>query len=143
MWTASSISLSIRNVAAGIGVLQGWYPWTELQFAATDHPPVERFRPQGRDLYIPAGGVGIWQGALRDSAQEEHAGIASAFAERRPFTLDLLYSDHVGDQRTISRFSFIPVEGDDWMCAVSRHWHLDSAGPRSEIQRRPWQPSVG
>src|SRR5947209_4905749 len=124
------LALSVRNVGLGIGVMQGWYPWGELVLGRSTHPPVEDFRPHARDLYIPAGGVGLWQGALREPSEQRHGELTHAYRERLPFTVDLLYTDHVGEQRTVSRFSFIPGEGEGWVGAVSRHWHLDRAGPR-------------
>jgi hypothetical protein len=124
------MAVSVRNVGAGIGVLQGWHPWTELQVGRTDHRPVEDFRVQGRDFYIPSGGIGLWQGALRNRDEDVHREIARAAAERRPFSLDLLYSDPTGGQRVISRFSFTPAGEDRWLAGVSRHWNLDRAGPR-------------
>jgi hypothetical protein len=138
------LALSMRNVGAGIAVLQGWHPWRDLQMGMSEHPPLEHFRTQQRDLYIPAGDVGLWQGALRDSDEEMHAAIASAAVERQPFTIDLLYSDHIGDQQTISRFSFFPMEEGPWIGAVSRHWHLDGAGPRERPGAGPRErPGAG
>ncbi len=51
-------------------------------------------------------------------------------AERRPLSLDLLYSDQVGGQRTISRFGLTPAGEDRWLGSVTRHWNLDYSGPR-------------
>jgi hypothetical protein len=124
------LALSIRNVGAGIGVLQGWHPWHELQYSNNEHRPVEEFRVQGRDFYIPSGGLGLWQGALRDRDEEIHGALRRAVDERRPFSLDLLYSDPTGGQRVISRFSFTPAGEERWLAGVSRHWNLDRAGPR-------------
>lgn len=125
------LALSLRNVGSGIGVLQAWYPWGELQFSPGGHAPIEQFRPLTRDLYIPPGGIGLWQGALRDPSEELHAELAAASAARRPFAVDLLYSDHMGAQRTVSRFSITPAGEDDrWVGQVGRHWHLDRPGPR-------------
>ena len=49
-------------------------------------------------------------------------------------SIELLYSDHEGGQRTISLFSVTPREaGDDpsrWLCSVARHWNLDRPDPR-------------
>ena len=72
----------------------------------------------------------MWQGALRDANDDVIRGIAAARAERRPFTIDLLYSDQVGGQRTISRFGVTPAGDDRWLGYVGLHWNLDSAGPR-------------
>jgi hypothetical protein len=126
------VGLAVRNVGAGIAVLQGWHLWPELPRAsATDHPPPDDFRRQGRDIYIAPGEVGMWQGALREDDDDElRAAIAAALAERRPFTLDLLYSDQVGGQRTITRFGVTPAGEDRWLGSAGRHWNLDLAGPR-------------
>ena len=46
-------------------------------------------------------------------------------------TVELLYSDQVGLQRTISRFGLTPAEGS-WLVGLNRHWYLDWEGPRPE-----------
>jgi hypothetical protein len=120
------LSLSLRNVGTGIGVLLGWHPLAQFESAMDDPVPAEDFRTQTRDLYIPAGGIGLWQGALRDTSEELHGIVADIAQNPRLFLIDLLYSDHVGSQRTISRFSVIPMEDGRWMCAVVRHWQLDA-----------------
>ena len=124
------LGLALRNVGAGIAVLQGWYPWADLVTADVDHPPHEDFRRQVRDIYIAPGDVGMWQGALRDAHDDVVRGIAAARAERRPFSIDLLYSDQVGGQRTISRFAVTPAGEDRWLGNVGLHWNLDLPGPR-------------
>jgi hypothetical protein len=45
--------------------------------------------------------------------------------------VELLYSDQVGAQRTITRFGLIPA-GDSWLATVNRHWYLDWDGPRPD-----------
>ena len=124
------LGLALRNVGAGIAVLQGWYLWPDLVTADVDHPPLEDFRRQVRDIYIAPGDVGMWQGALRDANDDVIRGIAAARVERRSFSIDLLYSDQVGGQRTISRFGVTPVGEDRWLGNVGLHWNLDLAGPR-------------
>jgi hypothetical protein len=44
--------------------------------------------------------------------------------------VDLLYGDHEGGQRTISRFSLAPSEDGSWLAAVSHHWNIDRDQPR-------------
>jgi len=124
------LALPLRNVGAGIAVLQGWYVWRELVVAGVDHRPPEDFRRQIRDIYIPPGDVGMWQGALRDANDEMREAIVTARAKRTPFTIELLYSDQVGGQRTITRFGITPSGDDAWLGSVGLHWNLDSAGPR-------------
>jgi hypothetical protein len=124
------LGLPLRNVGAGIAVLQGWHPWRDLVTADVDHPLPDDFRRQVRDIYIAPGDVGMWQGALRDANEDVFRGIAAARAERRAFSVDLLYTDQVGGQRTISRFAVTPVGEDRWLGNVGLHWNLDLAGPR-------------
>jgi hypothetical protein len=127
--------MSLRNVGAGIGVCQGWCVRPGLHRTVSDHFPEDEFRTQMRDLYIPGGDTGLWQGALRDANDPRHGEVAEAVRNREPVVVELLYSDQVGAQRTISRFSLIPFvreEDDqvDWMVSGTRHWYLDRAGPR-------------
>jgi len=72
------LALALRNVGAGIAVLQGWRAWPERVLGDVGHPPVEDFPPHTRDLYIAPGDVGLWQGALRDPDDELHGGIVAA-----------------------------------------------------------------
>jgi hypothetical protein len=95
------------------------------------HTPVEEFRAQSRDLYIPPGDVGMWQGALRNPNDPVRAQIAQAIDTREPITIELSYSDLVGGQRTITRLGLTPLE-DSWIATIVRHWYLDWSGPRPE-----------
>jgi hypothetical protein len=127
--------MSLRNIGAGIGVCQGWAVRPGLQRRVDDHVPEEQFRDQLRDLYIPAGDVGLWQGAIRDADDPQHREIADAIGRNEPVSIELLYSDQVGEQRTVSRYSLIPFAREEseevnWMVSGSRHWYLDRAGPR-------------
>lgn len=133
-------AMSLRNVGSGIGVCQGWHVAAGLQSSrmAPQHVPEDEFRLQTRDLYIPAGDIGMWQGALRDRNDPTYQSVAEAIDNREVVTVELLYSDQVGDQRTISRFGLIPYETPDgdvnWFASINRHWYLDRSGPRSEDQ---------
>jgi hypothetical protein len=129
--------MSLRNVGAGIGVCQAWFVRPGLHQGVNEHSPVDQFRPQRRDLYVPAGDIGLWQGAVRDRDDPQYRELADAIARNQALAIELLYSDQVGQQRTISRFSLIPFahedEADDevtWTVSGNRHWYLDRAGPR-------------
>ena len=125
------LSLPLRNVGSGMAVLHGWYPWADFAGADHPHPEPADFRRQTRDLYVPSGDIGFWQGALRDPAEPIFGEVASAITEHRRFSVDLLYSDHEGGQRAVSRFGFSPTQsGDVWLALVARHWNLDRADPR-------------
>jgi hypothetical protein len=55
------LAMSLRNVGAGIAVLQGWHPTLDYR-PGQPHTDVDRFHRQGRDLYIPAGGMASGRG---------------------------------------------------------------------------------
>ena len=127
------LGISVRNVGSGMAVCQAWAvrPGFSSSRQLPSPAPEEEFRGQTRDLYIPAGDVGMWQGALRHPEDPVRAATAEAIEARQPITIELLYSDQVGGQRTITRFGLIPTD-DAWLTSVSRHWYLDWEGPRPE-----------
>ena len=102
------------------------------------HPDLDEFRAQGRDLYVPPGDSSFWQGAFRDRDERderEREEIAEAIRRREMIAVFLLYGDHEGGQRTISRFSLVPPgeHAEDqtvWIESVNRHWNLDRNDPR-------------
>jgi hypothetical protein len=124
-------AMSLRNVGAGIAVLQAWrlHGETSAQ-VSSEVPDLEAFTRLSRDLYVPASDVGLWQAALRESGDDRRTEIEPFIAERQPFTVDLLYTDQLGDQRTVSRFGVFPAGDDVWLTGVGRHWFIDSAGTR-------------
>jgi hypothetical protein len=127
------LAMSLRNVGAGIAVLQGWHAALDWNPTGT-HAELDQFRRQGRDLFIPAGGLGFWQGAVRDGGDQLHSSLTAVIQERRKFAIELLYSDHEGGQRAISLFSATPRDAPDdseqWLCSVARHWNIDRPDPR-------------
>jgi hypothetical protein len=127
------LAISLRNAGAGIAVCQGWVvePGMATSRAAPTHTPEGEFRVQSRDLYIPAGDIGMWQGALRNPDDPIRAQVVDAIEARQPLSIELLYSDQVGGQRTITRFGLIPSR-DTWIASMNRHWHLEGTGPRPE-----------
>jgi hypothetical protein len=133
------LAIPLRNVASGMAVLHGWHLWTR-RVTKEPPPPVEpeseEFRRLQRDLYVPAGDVSFWQAAVRDPDDPLYKPLRTAIVERSAITVDILYGDHEGGQRTITRFSLAPRgqagEEEDWrwLCSTSRHWNLDRADPR-------------
>jgi hypothetical protein len=127
------LAMSLRNVGNGIAVLHGWKFWPE-RMAGSDAapPPVGEMHRLTRDIYIPTGQVGFWQGVFREPAAEEFRAAADAIAGRIPVSIDVLYGDHEGGQRTITRFGMTPRQGEDatWIVAAARHWNIDRDDPR-------------
>ena len=130
------LAMPLRNVGAGIGVLNAYRVEAEAAHRVAEDPlgPTRHrrddvapdrsaFRRQQRDIYVPAGDLGTWQAALRDSQAAQHAAASEAIRTGGRFTVDLLYEDHEGGQPTISRFVLLPSEGG-WRCDVARHWSL-------------------
>jgi hypothetical protein len=130
------LAVPLRNVASGLAVLHGWYLWPHRAGADVAPKGPEAFRRLQRDLYVPAGDVNFWQAAVRDRKDPLYAPLSEAIASRSGVSLDILYGDHEGGQRTITRFYLAPrteaADGDDWLwyCATSRHWYLDREDPR-------------
>jgi len=59
------------------------------------------------------------------------AATAEAIEARQTISIELLYSDQIGRQLTITRFGLVPA-GDSWLASVLRHWYLEWDGPRPE-----------
>jgi hypothetical protein len=125
------LGMALRNVGSGIAVLHGWRFYPERRMGGDQAPPaVDDFRRLTRDLYVPVGDVGFWQGAFRDPAAPEFAEAAAAITAREPVTIDLLYGDNEGGQRVISRYAMVPHTDDGWLVAAGRHWNVDRDDPR-------------
>ena len=127
------LAISLRNVGTGIAVCQGWAarPGAGSSAEFPSHAELDDFRPQSRDLYVPAGDIGMWQGAMRDPDDPVRSALADEIDRGQAIAVELLYSDQVGRQRTISRFGLFPG-GEAWYAGVIRHWYLDWDGPRPE-----------
>lgn len=124
------LAIGLRNVGAGIGVLHGWYVMEHRPFSSTPHADPEDFRRLGIDLYVPAGGTGYWESAIREPDDPFRPHVEKAVADRKPFRIDLLYGDQQGGQRVISRFVVLPAPDGGWYCQAAQHWRLDGPPPR-------------
>jgi hypothetical protein len=130
------LAIPLRNVAPGLAVLHGWHVWPRRAGADAPRLDSSQFRRLGRDLYVPAGDVSFWQAALRDPEDALYEPLRQAILAGSAISVDVLYGDHEGGQRTITRFNLTPrthAPDDDpwlWLCSTSRHWNLDRADPR-------------
>jgi hypothetical protein len=124
------LAMSLRNAGNGIAVLHGWYLWSERQ-TSIEPRPVEEFNRLTRDIYLPTGDVGFWQGVFRDPGSQAFRDAADAISEPRAMSVDVLYGDHEGGQRVVSRFGMTPRgDGKGWIIAAARHWNIDRGDPR-------------
>ena len=125
------LTISVRNVGNGIGVLDAWrVELSSPEPGRGSRPSVDDFHRLTRDLYISAGDVGFWQGALRDPAEPEFDALRRQIAGSERLIIDLLYRDHQGSQRAISRFALRQRKDGAWMATVVRHWNVDRPDPR-------------
>jgi hypothetical protein len=83
------LAIALRNAGNGIAVLHGWRFFPERR-REEEHAPLDEFQRQTRDLYIPVGDIGFWQGAFRDPEAVGYAEARKAIEAREPWTLELL-----------------------------------------------------
>jgi hypothetical protein len=125
-------AMMVRNVGNGMAVIDSWLPIAGQKTSADEWGTIEDFRPQTRSLWIPPGDVAFWQGALRDPAESYFDSIRQSVADGA-VTIDVLYRDREGGQRTMSRFSLIRREGEnddegcDWWVSLGMHHELDNS----------------
>jgi hypothetical protein len=124
------LAIALRNAGSGIAVLHGWHFHPDRLSGDAPHADPSDFRHLTRDIYVAAGNLGSWQGSLRDPSEAMFKAAREAAEEARAVTVELLYGDHEGGQRAISRFTLLPLEDGQRLAAVGRHWNLDRADPR-------------
>lgn len=117
-------------------MLHGWR-FVAGQVTDQSRPQLESFRPHGRDIFIAPNDVGFWQAAFRDPADPQYEEAVSALRMREVLIIDVLYGDHEGGQRAISRFMLRqpdalqrPDTDVPWLASVVRHWNVDRPDPR-------------
>lgn len=76
--------IALRNVGNGLAVLDRWDVHADRQAGGSAHRDRELFRRLTRDIYVPAGSVGFWQGAFatRPSPRSRRCATPSADADR-------------------------------------------------------------
>jgi hypothetical protein len=124
------LAASLRNAGNGIALLHGWHYGGELAGGSYDQPDVEDFTRLSRDIYVPSGDIGFWQGALRDESDPTFADVQRLVEARTSFVISILYGDYEGGQRMITRLAFTAAHEKGWLVSAGRHWHLDRKDPR-------------
>lgn len=124
------VAMALRNGGSGLAIIHGWRAQVS-ELTGNDAPPLDSFRRQQRDLYIPAGDTGFWQGAVRDRGDPYNELLRAARSSGERVLVDVLYGDYEGGQRTIARFGLSPAQGSDGRRAeVVRYWNVDTDDPR-------------
>ena len=122
------MAIALRNVGSGLAVLDRWD--VHVDRPRNEVTQTDDFRRLTRDIYVPAGDHGFWQGALRDTIEPIFAEVREAASQGRMITIDILYGDQEGGQRTVTRITLMPMENGQPIASVSRHWYLDRTDPR-------------
>ena len=129
------LAIALRNGGSGLAVLHAWHA-EPREISSGETPDPEGFQRQQLDLYIPAGDTGYWQGRIRDPSSPNFQRVRQALTDKVPIQIDLVYGDHEGGQRTITRFLLAPwpdVDGKPVQgkrVSVLRYWYLDRESPR-------------
>ena|SRR5437868_9910433 len=124
------LAMTVRNAGSGIALLDRYDIQPERVFVNEPYNDPDSFKRLTIDLYIPAGDSGYWEGAVRDIADPVYDPLAKCILNHEPFSIDLLYGDQEGGQRTITRFTLLPGSEDAWYAQAGRHWNLDRPDPR-------------
>src|SRR5437868_2456465 len=69
------LGVSVRNVGAGLAVLEGGYVYPEFLRADPPHADPDDCKFLQRDLYVPAGGTGYWQAGVGHQDAELRAAL--------------------------------------------------------------------
>lgn len=131
------MAIALRNGGTGLAVIHGWHVRVQVEGEANaPAAPLDGFRRQQRDFYIPANQTGFWQGAIRDRNDPDYTAIRRAAESGERIVVDLLYGDHEGGQRAIARFGVASKEHAENQrlgrprAEVLRYWNVDGADPR-------------
>lgn len=128
--SAIYLSMSVRNVGNGIAVMHGWRIEFSRELQGMTRPALEDFHRLTRDLYVAVGDVAFWQGTYRDLTDPEFSEVSARIAGHERLVLDILYGDHQGGQRVVTRYLLNPRADDGWFTTVVRHWNVDEPDPR-------------
>ena len=137
------MAIALRNGGSGLAVLHAWHaePRASVQAVVDEAPDMDGFQRQQLDLYIPAGDTGFWLGRIRDPSTPNFERVRDGLRDGTPLQVDLVYGDHEGGQRTITRFllahwsdqdaEHVDVgQADGRRASVLRYWYPDGEDPR-------------
>lgn len=116
-------AIPVRNVGNGIAVLRRWSVVTGEIHASDHYGNLDHFRQLTRDLYVPAGGNGYWQGAMREANDSQRAEVEQAIRDGG-FVIDVFYQDQFGGHPAVSRFRLSHLADGEWFCAIVRHFRV-------------------
>src|SRR3954453_16583752 len=95
-----------------------------------DWPTIASLATAGGTLVLAVATFSSVAAGRRSTRIAEREGLHEASLAGEMLTVDLLYRDHEGGQRTISRFILTREDDDQWRCGVVRHWAFDGVDAR-------------
>jgi len=122
------MAIALRNGGSGLSVIHGWRAEV-AERSDSIRPGLDEFRRQSRDLFIPAGDTGFWQGAIRDRDDPMQEQLRAAIEGGARVIVDLMYGDYEGGQRTIARFG-LNAGSEGRRAEIIRYWNVDRPDPR-------------
>ena len=124
--------MSVRNVATGTAVLHGWWVHGPRDnMGATEPPSLDEMSRLTRDIFVPGGDVGFWQGSFRDPESDGYKLTRGLVESGEAVGVSVMYGDLEGGQRTITRFNLIPrPDGQGWLASAGRVWNVDRPASR-------------
>jgi hypothetical protein len=122
------LAMSVRNVGTGIAMLHGW--WFTHGRAPLEQPALDEMTRLTRDIYVPAGDIGFWQGAFRDPSAPGFIEARRAVDDHEEMSVSVMYGDLEGGQRAITRFALIPRADEGYIVSAGRVWNVDRDDPR-------------
>ena len=123
--------IALRNAGSGIAVLHGWYFYPGTADHRRSTRTFDDFRRLTRDIYVPAGDSGFWQGAFRDPNEPVFA-IARRCRHRGA----------TGDHRPpLRRPRGWPANDQPVRADGDAEW-LVAGGRRAPLEPRPAEPSL-
>jgi hypothetical protein len=109
----------VLAAATSASVIGAWQPFAGLR-TGDGLDDADGFRQQNHSLWVPVGDVVFRRGSLRDETEDSRRIITEADGAGA-LGGDLLYRDHEGGQRTVSRFTVVPdADGGRWWASTSR-----------------------
>ena len=75
--------------------------------------------------------------AARTAEHSQYDEACKTVTSRGQMTVDLLYGDHEGGQRVITRFGLMPRDDENWLLTAGRYWNVDRPDPRDRPRDLP------
>jgi len=90
---------------------------------------LDTLRRLTRDIYIRAGDIYFWQGAIRDPADPDRSVRAEKVSSRAQIVVDVVNGNQHRGHRVVSRFGLAPRDVGTYLVPRLRPWKVDRPDP--------------